>query len=216
MVLDSDLLWLAGLVEGEGCFSLTGSAGNKNPTIYLAMVDNEIVLRPGKLVGYPVPRLFARKAPRKDQYVWQITGGKAIAWMQRLAPYLSQRRRARILEITGSLPEAVDPSTSIHWLARLLEAEGTFRASLPSKKNSLGIVLEMTDLDTIERVASLWGVGHTVRKSRFGWSEQYIVARRSGRAADLMRELYPLMGRRRQAQIDQALASYHPERRRYR
>jgi len=106
----------------------------------------------------------------------------------------------------------------LYWLAGLLEGEGSFLAGPPSAPNSVRITLTMTDADVVARVAALWGVAyHEVRQSRsrlMGWKPNYYVHLRGKPAADLMQLLLPLMGERRQRQIERALASYNPHLRR--
>ena len=105
----------------------------------------------------------------------------------------------------------------LYWLAGLLEGEGSFFAGPPSAPNNITIALTMTDADVVAHVASLWGVAyHEVRKGlsrKMGWKPIYYVHLRGKRAADLMRRLQPLMGARRQSQMERALASYDPHKR---
>lgn len=95
------------------------------------------------------------------------------------------------------------------WLAGLLEGEGSFLPGPPSATNSVRIALTMTDADVVERVAALWSVSyHEVRRDRcrlMGWKPNYYVHLRGRRAVEMMKLLRPLMGQRRQEQIDRAL-----------
>jgi hypothetical protein len=75
----------------------------------------------------------------------------------------------------------------------------------------------MTDSDVVERAAKLLGAAsrHQHQPARYaekGWKPVFIVGVRGARAVEVMRDLYPLMGQRRQAQIDRALATYTPPR----
>jgi hypothetical protein len=101
-----------------------------------------------------------------------------------------------------------------YWLAGLLEGEGSFLAGPPSAPNSLRIALTMTDEDVVARVAALWGVAyHEVRQQRsrvMGWKPNYYVHLRGKPAVELMEQLLPFMGERRQQQIRRALESYNP------
>lgn len=101
---------------------------------------------------------------------------------------------------------------TLWWLAGLLEGEGSFIAPVPSSPRRPIISLSMTDEDVVARVADLWGVRyHAVGKGRsaaHGWKVAYRVMLRGHPAARLMQELRPLMGKRRQHQIDTALATY--------
>jgi hypothetical protein len=112
-----------------------------------------------------------------------------------------------------SIPDHVSEQ-DFYWLAGLLEGEGSFAPGPPSAPNSVRITLSMTDRDVVARVAGLWRVSyHEVRKARTlerGWKPAYAVSLRGRRAAELMHDLLPLMGERRQLQIRRALANYDP------
>ena len=99
---------------------------------------------------------------------------------------------------------------SLHWLAGLLEGEGSFLKPSPSSPTRPAISIEMTDKDVIERVSRLLGAGiyvvPTARRNSV-WKPSYRVILRSNRAVQLMLQLKPLMGRRRQQQIEAAIAA---------
>jgi hypothetical protein len=96
------------------------------------------------------------------------------------------------------------------WLAGLLEGEGCF-GMRTDRPNQPYITIQMADEDIITRVAILWGMSYCANPPRqVGWKMCYRTVIRGRKAAILMRELRPLMGHRRQGQIDQALARYNP------
>jgi hypothetical protein len=100
----------------------------------------------------------------------------------------------------------------LHWLAGLLEGEGSFMKPPPSQPNQPTVALHMTDEDVVARVANLVGVRHRPVKNRNPgvWKDSFLLQVRGGRAVELMTTLRPLMGARRQVQIDRALANYDP------
>ena len=101
------------------------------------------------------------------------------------------------------------------WLAGLLEGEGSFLAGPPSAPRSPAVQVSMVDRDIVERAAELLGVSVMVIPSRReGWRTAYSARVRGARAVLWMERLRPLMGSRRQAQIDRAAASYAPDPRR--
>ena len=104
----------------------------------------------------------------------------------------------------------------IAWLAGLLEGEGSFLAAVPSARRSVRISLQMTDEDVVCRAAQLMGgvSVYCARRSQKNarHKDLYVVVLRGVRAAALMRVLLPLMGARRRAQIDRALATVGPGR----
>ena len=103
----------------------------------------------------------------------------------------------------------------LHWLAGLLEGEGTFMTGPPSAPRSPVIQFWMTDRDVVERAGAMLDSAVTeVRARRAHWKTAYAVRLRGPRAVVWMRRLRPLMGTRRRAQIDRAIASYGPDPRR--
>jgi hypothetical protein len=103
----------------------------------------------------------------------------------------------------------------LHWLAGLLEGEGTFLAGPPSSPRCPAIQFWMTDRDVVERAAAMLDSGvMVVAPRRAHWKVAYAVRLRGPRAVVWMRRLRKLMGTRRRAQIDRAIASYAPDPRR--
>ena len=99
----------------------------------------------------------------------------------------------------------------LYWLAGLLEGEGSFMRPPPSSPNQPVIGLQMTDEDIIAKVSSLVKVGYRrVRYHHPEWKPIYALQVRGGKAVDLMKKLRPLMGERRQKQIERALIGYDP------
>lgn len=112
--------------------------------------------------------------------------------------------------------KAVEPhqvkQDDLHWLAGLIEGEGSFCAGPPSAPRSPIVQVSMVDRDIIERAGALLGSGVMVVPSRReGWRTSYCVRVRGARAVRWMERLRPLKGRRRQAQIDRAVASHAPD-----
>jgi hypothetical protein len=100
----------------------------------------------------------------------------------------------------------------LHWLAGLLEGEGSFLAGPPSAPRSPALQVAMADRDVVERAGNLLGVAVMVVPSRReGWRTAYSVRVRGAPAVLWMERLKPLMGDRRQAQIDRAIASWGPD-----
>jgi len=98
---------------------------------------------------------------------------------------------------------------TLYWLAGLLEAEGSFIVAPPSEPYRPRISISMTDEDVIARVAEIFRVKyHSVRPRNTKHKVAYMASVRGRRAMLLMRELYPLMSRRRQEQIDRVFAKH--------
>jgi len=108
------------------------------------------------------------------------------------------------------------PLQEFYWLAGILEGEGSFMAGPPSKPNLPSIQMTTTDEDIARRVASLLGVKHRAisneRHARRGWKQAYFVTLKGERAYHMMGYLRPLMGQRRQQQIDKARSCFFKKR----
>jgi hypothetical protein len=102
-----------------------------------------------------------------------------------------------------------------YWLAGLLEGEGSFLCGPPSSPHCPIVTCVMTDEDIILRLANLWGVSYgrvgEKRGAARGWKTAWAVRLHGQRAVDLMRAIRPLMGHRRQEQIDRAISSHRPK-----
>jgi len=93
-----DVAWLAGLIEGEGCFVVSSPGRRRHMTMALGMTDRDVVERAARLMGSRV-RLERRAMPnRKALWRTDVHGYRAVAWMMTLYSLLGQRRRARIAE----------------------------------------------------------------------------------------------------------------------
>jgi hypothetical protein len=99
---------------------------------------------------------------------------------------------------------------SVAWAAGLFEGEGWVHHD---RSGGTRIGIEMCDRDVVERFAAIVGCGHVdARPSRNGNQESY-QWRVSDRweVADVLTSLRPLMGERRGAKADAALARIHKQ-----
>jgi len=107
------------------------------------------------------------------------------------------------------------PENQLYWLAGLLEGEGSFLKPKPSAPNRPVISMQSTDEDVIAKVADLMGVSYwqapVERYDRKRWKRVFAVHLRGARAVELMLLLKPLMGTRRQKQIERAIEDYQPK-----
>lgn len=100
----------------------------------------------------------------------------------------------------------------LHWLAGLLEGEGSFLKGPPSAPRHPVIALQMTDEDVVQRVGTMFGRKVTRWQARNeNWQATYCVRITGSKAVAWMTALRPLMGIRRRVQIDAAVASYDPK-----
>ena len=86
--------WVAGLLEGEGSFRRKGGC----PCVKLRMTDEDIVARYAEATDGAYTSRFAHKAHWKTAYDCQVTGDRAASVMERILPWMGERRAAKIRE----------------------------------------------------------------------------------------------------------------------
>jgi hypothetical protein len=98
-----DLDWLAGLLEGEGCFGTTRNHVKGHiyayPQIQLRMCDSDVVLRAAGLLEISSVQSYYGRPRRSRFWRFSLTGGRAIAIMKQLEPLMGKRRGAKIRSI---------------------------------------------------------------------------------------------------------------------
>ncbi|GAA0627456.1 hypothetical protein HPO96_37070 [Kribbella sandramycini] len=87
--------WLAGILDGEGCFDMTHSS----PRLRVKMSDHDVVLRAAELMNARVHIEPPRQQHHKPCMVAQVHGDDAVAVMRAVLPHLGARRTAKVTEI---------------------------------------------------------------------------------------------------------------------
>ena len=95
---ESDLIWLAGLLEGEGTFDMHKG---RYPRIRVGMTDRDVVGRAATLMGASI-RMTMSTVGHKATFHAEKSGAEAAALMRALLPYLGARRSATIGVILGT------------------------------------------------------------------------------------------------------------------
>jgi hypothetical protein len=93
-----DLAWLAGYLEGEGCFHIR-SVQRRSPSMHAATTDKDIAEKVARLFGVSVSTLVRPTVTGKTVYNVRLGGDRSIEMMQALRPYMGLRRSARIDEV---------------------------------------------------------------------------------------------------------------------
>src|SRR5258706_869915 len=102
MKQELEIVWLAGLLEGEGCFLFNRDV--RYPKIKLKMVDEDIVHRAADLFGKlggkrPVVHAEMRDFSRQQIYRIELSGKYAKNIMLHIVKYMGFRRRKKIWQI---------------------------------------------------------------------------------------------------------------------
>jgi hypothetical protein len=98
----------------------------------------------------------------------------------------------------------------LYWLAGLLEGEACFYPQ--TEKYPVGLSIESTDEDIIERVCQLFNTKYCQPSKRQNHHKQsYKTALRGKDAIHVMKEILPIMGKRRSQKITECINSYQPK-----
>jgi hypothetical protein len=94
---DTELAWLAGILEGEGSFLRPAPSAPNLPLVRLSMTDRDVVERAAKLVGAAVTPWTPPGNPRhKTTFIMSVRGTRARELMLHLRPLMGRRRREQI------------------------------------------------------------------------------------------------------------------------
>jgi hypothetical protein len=89
-----DVIWAAGLFEGEGCIALQG----RSLIVKLAMTDADIIERAFEVWGVGSVNALKLIPNHKQAYRWQANGGEAYAVLIAMLPWLGSRRKEKARE----------------------------------------------------------------------------------------------------------------------
>lgn len=128
--------WLAGLLEGEGCFYFKGT-----PKILLSMSDEDIVARVAELFGSTYNKQSPHGIGKKYMFNTSVCGIGAIEIMNILLPYMGLRRTAKIKEVLEkadarpgiAIGERAGPSKLTDEQANLIR-----KAYIPQRRKTFG------------------------------------------------------------------------------
>lgn len=90
------LVWLAGLLEGEGSFIPGPPSAANRPQMQIEMVDEDIIARVATMFDVSYHQGRPATPTRQQTFVVCKRGRKAIALMQSLRPWMGVRRTGQI------------------------------------------------------------------------------------------------------------------------
>src|SRR5713226_1960689 len=99
MATDIEIAWLAGLLEGEGCFMIQHHA---SPSIQLAMTDLDVMIKAARIMEMNINRIYTKtkiNPNHKTCYVLRCDGPEAFIWMRAIRPHMGDRRGTKIDEV---------------------------------------------------------------------------------------------------------------------
>lgn len=97
----NELNWLAGLLEGEGCFSIRDTLRNKGLGVSCSMTDKDVIDKIHSLVGFgSIFTVSSRQINHQIQYKWNSSKRNDVVWLiEQLLPFMGERRSNKIQEM---------------------------------------------------------------------------------------------------------------------
>lgn len=93
MIRTTEIAWVAGLLEGEGSFLVSG----RSIAVMVRMCDRDVIERAGQLLNGYIYGPLKRQTPHyQPQFRAQVKGPAAAGWMMTLYPLLGVRRRDQV------------------------------------------------------------------------------------------------------------------------
>jgi hypothetical protein len=225
----NQLCWLAGITEAEGSFIAGTPSHPRRTVMHVTTTDDDIAQRLSDLLGVRISIQKPSKDHYKQPYRVVLAGGSAVSLMNLLYPYMGERRRVGIEYARAShQPRQSYPHLTFHsvpdeveehnryWLAGYLEGEGSFALEKHVKPYATYfrplVGFNSTDRDVLVHVQHLLVERYYCRVSVYpadpgyeGAKTTYRLKVRGRKAVKIMQDVYPLMGRRRQAKIVEIL-----------
>ncbi len=94
MISVKEVAWLAGIVEGEGCFQF-----NRNtPSIKVVMTDKDIIERVCSLFQCNLV-YGGKRGNHKPIFIAHVSSYKAAQWMMTILPFMGERRFDKIKNV---------------------------------------------------------------------------------------------------------------------
>ena len=98
------IAWMAGLLEGEGCWLINHTKKWSSPRILLQMTDEDVVRKAARITG--VGKVGGPYGPYKNSlgtkswFKWDVNKRVDVEYLSGLVlPHMGTRRTAKILEV---------------------------------------------------------------------------------------------------------------------
>lgn len=98
---NTQIAWLAGLLEGEGCFQFTK---NNSPKFTIRMTDEDVIRRVGRMLSVTVllEQKYKSHLGIKPTWCVHVYGEPALKIMRLVLPYTGERRSEKIQSVINS------------------------------------------------------------------------------------------------------------------
>lgn len=106
ILTDAEAAWIAGILEGEGCWTKLSSDGW---AISVGMTDLDVLEKMQNLTG--IGNLYSRQPLNENhklQHAWHVASKRHCEWLSvQVWPWLCSRRRAKLTTIWPGISEVV-------------------------------------------------------------------------------------------------------------
>lgn len=228
-----ELLWLAGLLDAEGSFTVAhGGApsphGGKQLVVKVKMTDEDII-QSVKLLTNHTGKTTLAAGPKsqkldgtntKQGYELAFCGLKGKQLALSVAPYMSDRRRERVEYLTelSISPEwsKLTEEEQFMWCTGYVEGEGSINWRVNKCSDSYYGVrrfyIGTTDKDAMYRVGSILNLEakfyHPTFNREKGYRPQWIVVtNKQSKVAEICGVFYPHMYNKKRGDIERVLAA---------
>lgn len=110
MINMGNIYYIAGLLEGEGCFGFY----NNCPSIQISMTDLDRIRKAKVILDINnrnvIRTQLSKSYKHKNRYALSVSGDIAIQWMMTIYSLMGDRRKAKIKEIIEQWKARVKPS----------------------------------------------------------------------------------------------------------
>ena len=95
---DAEVAWIAGVLEGEGCWTRCGTHGGWR--VAVRMTDEDVIRRLQVITGIGTITVESSKKGYKTAWCWCVAARVHREWLTvQVWPWMGERRRSRILEL---------------------------------------------------------------------------------------------------------------------
>lgn len=97
-ISDAEVAWVAGILEGEGCWSR--KSGEIRWWVAVRMTDRDVIDRLQQVTGIGRITIDRGREENKMAWAWQVAAKRHREWLSiKVWPWMGDRRRARITEL---------------------------------------------------------------------------------------------------------------------
>ena len=161
------LHWLAGYLEGEGCFLHSPPRRPSSPRIMVWSTDYDVIKMASDVMGGSCILMSKRSDKWSVQFRTEIACGRAISIMEQIVGMMSERRAGRINEILSCYrPTTYQRNRSVLTDENIMSIVSSRRAGVPRKILSEKHSIPIHTIDSIMRGLSYSALTGIKKRSR--------------------------------------------------